>query len=607
MTTTEMGFDLPPLYLLATHLKPEELHDLEGRVSSLTYNIKEAEIIVGNISKRERALFELRRRRVYTEPVGAVDFTESLVMTPRKRKKTSSENDSDSNLDTEDGNKCVSVPPQSMETSSLAHVPGNTKTVKVVKLAWLTDSLAQGTVAPLHDYLLYEGYKKNAPETHVTVNGSGIISHVAADDTSQTRSSILFGGKGSKSSTDVHRQTPSLIRQTTSEHDSALQLPPMPAFLGTTFACQRATPISPLNVAFVDELKKIRTARKLAGDHVGVRAYSTSIATISAYPYVIAFPQECARLPGCGVKIAELWHEWKKTGRLREVDEAQADSKLSVIQVFYEIWGVGDTTARGFYARGWRDLDDVVEHGWDSLSRVQQIGVKYYDEFKLKMPRTEVEYIADTILAHARKINSGFQLVIVGGYRRGKYGSGDVDVVISHPDESATMHIVENLIVSLEKSQHITHTLMLSNHNSERGQRPVSWKGNESKGSGFDTLDKALVVWQKPETKSHAYSSEVEERMHRRVDIVISPWKTVGCAVLGWSGDTTFQRDLRCYCKKEKGFKFDSSGIRSRQDGSWIDLEGGKLGKAPDMLTAERRVFEGLGLDYIPPEDRCTG
>ncbi|KAK1968263.1 Nucleotidyltransferase [Colletotrichum sublineola] len=602
-----MGFDLPLIYILATHLKPEELHDLEGKVSNLTYDIKEAEIIVGKISKRERALFELRRGQVYTDPTGAADVAGLPATTPQKRKRALSENDRDSTLGNEDRDRCGSVPLLSMEASSRAHGPGSANTVKVVKLAWLTDSLAQGKIVPIHGYLIYEGYKKNTPETPVTINGSSIISRTAASGTSQTQSSIRLGETGSKSPTDVHRKIPSLLRQTTSERDLVLKLPPMPSFLGTNFACQRATPVRPPNVAFIDELKKIRTARKLLGDYIGVRAYSTSIATISAYPYVIAIPQEVARLPGCGVKIAELWHEWKITGRLHEADEAQVNPKLSVIQMFYDIWGVGDTTARDFYTRGWRNLDDVVEHGWDSLSRVQQIGVKYYDEFKLKIPRTEVKYIADTILAHARKINLGFQLVIVGGYRRGKQNSGDVDVVISHPDESATMHIVEKLVVSLEKSQHITHTLMLSNHNSERGQQPVSWKGNELRGSGFDTLDKALVAWQKPETESQAYSSGAEERMHRRVDIVISPWKTAGCAVLGWSGDTTFQRDLRRYCRKQKGFKFDSSGIRSRLDGSWIDLEGGKLGRAPDMLTAERRVFEGLGLDYIPPEDRCTG
>ena len=277
-----------------------------------------------------------------------------------------------------------------------------------------------------------------------------------------------------------------------------------------------------------------------------------------------------------------------------------------MLKVFYEIWGVADTTARDFYNRGWRDLDDVVEYGWETLSRVQQIGVKFYDEFHTKIPRAEVETIANTVLKHANEIHGGFQMVIVGGYRRGKLESGDVDIVLSHPDEEVTKGFVECIVVSLEKAKFITHTLTLSTKNTERGQMPVSWKGNEKKaGTGFDTLDKALVVWQDPERTT---GKAKNPNPHRRVDIIISPWKTAGCAVLGWSSGTTFQRDLRRYCKKERCLKFDSSGIRSRADGSWVDFESGPDGKpAPDMLTAERRVFAGLGLEYRPPEERCTG
>ncbi len=62
---------------------------------------------------------------------------------------------------------------------------------------------------------------------------------------------------------------------------------------------------------------------------------------------------------------------------------------------------------REFYNKGWRDLDDIVDYGWQSSSRVQQIGVKYYDEFQLKIPRREVEEIANAILDHARKAPSG--------------------------------------------------------------------------------------------------------------------------------------------------------------------------------------------------------
>lgn len=150
------------------------------------------------------------------------------------------------------------------------------------------------------------------------------------------------------------------------------------------------------------------------------------------------------------------------------------------------------------------------------------------------------------------------------------------------------------------------HTLSVSECNSERGQRPTSFKGAGTAGTGFDTLDKALVVWQDPKFIPTAPSSK-NPNPHRRVDIIISPWGTVGCAVLGWSSETTFQRDLRRYCKA-KGLKFDSSGIRSREPPfDWVDLEDGGKGPPRTMEEAERRVFAGLELEWRPPEERCTG
>ncbi|CAI0644773.1 unnamed protein product [Colletotrichum noveboracense] len=523
---TDLAF--PLIFLLPTHLDADRLHELEEKIPSLTYDIQEAEVILGNISKRQRALFELRQRKLQTVPVEAA--TESQPPgSSRKRKRDEGSSDSDSSAYTEDGyrNGSAAWPiPQTLLKSLEVDI------VRVVKLNWLTESLDQGRVLPLRDFVIYEGPR------------------AAADTTLQDHQPVFRRAEESASASASQRTTmPSLLRQTTSEHDLTITLAPIPGFLRTTYACQRATPADPANAAFIEELKAIRTTRKLMGDQIGVRAYSTSIATLSAYPCNISSPQ------------------------------------------------------------GWRDLDDIVEYGWDDLSRVQQIGIKFYEELKLKITRVEVESIANTILKHARKFSPGYQMVIVGGYRRGKHNSGDVDVIISHPDECATLNFVQKLVVSLEKSGQITHTLTLSNHNSERGQRPLSWDGNQGRGAGFDTLDKALVVWQEPEMSDRSRASSVDSASqrppHRRVDIIISPWKTVGCAVLGWSGDTTFQRDLRRYCKKQRDLKFDSSGIRSRLDGSWLDLEGN--GKAPDMLTAERRVFEGLGLDWVRPEDRCTG
>ncbi|KAM0739210.1 hypothetical protein ACQRIT_006947 [Beauveria bassiana] len=371
---------------------------------------------------------------------------------------------------------------------------------------------------------------------------------------------------------------PGLTRESTSEHD--IQLPLIPYHLHTTYSCQRPTPINPPNSSFIDELKSIRTIRLLQGDKIGK-------------------PQEVSRLPGCGSKIAELYQEWHATGQTEEMRESKADPKIDVLRIFYDIWGVGDTTARHFYQKGWRDLDDIVEHGWKSLSRVQQIGVKYYEEFQKKIGRNEVARIADVILDHAHRLDQAYELIVVGGYRRGREENGDVDVILSHKEEHKTSRLVEKLVLSIENDNYITHTLSLSTRNSERGQVPLQWKGEGStSGAGFDTLDKAMVVWLDPKDA---------KALHRRVDIIVSPWKTVGCAILGWSGETTFQRDLRRYCKKEKGLKFDSSGIRNRANGSWVDLERGDASAADSMEEAERRVFDGLNIPWRSPWDRCTG
>ena len=418
----------------------------------------------------------------------------------------------------------------------------------------------------------------------------------------------------SQHSPSVTRPTP-LIRQTTSEHDNPPELPPIPDYLKTSYSCQRPTPLYTLNDPFIEFLVRIRQARILTNDEVGVRAYSTAIASLAAYPHAISNAEEILHLPGCSERIAALWQEFNDTGHVGAVDDIDNDPEMQTLNLFYEIWGVGPKGARDFYYRkGWRDLDDVVEFGWNNLSRVQQIGVKYYEEFQQKIPRDEVERIGAVILEAANSVAPGCQMTIVGGHRRGKPESGDVDVVVSHPDETVTLYLVQRIVEEVERREWITHTLLLSTANSERNQTPVSWKGDLGHaggfGVGFDTLDKALVVWQDPTWPSREEDLAADPRaknpnVHRRVDIIVSPWRTVGCAVAGWTSGTTFQRDLRRYVKAVLGLKFDSSGVRRRDDGAWVDLEG-VGGKAPDMLTAEKRVFEGLGLEWREPSERCT-
>ncbi|KAL1796319.1 hypothetical protein ACET3X_004859 [Alternaria dauci] len=529
--------------------------------------------------------------------------------------------------------------------------------VWVVKFDWVEACVTTGHLLPLQDNLVYKGKVLERPKSSNTKSIKDIfVAYTKATPASRTllatrphpvqdilgrakldastapkkstyqpKQSRNYGSNHFDGKTFAHSsqhvghtyasQAVHLLQQTTSEYEGEdSDVPPPPEWVkkGIKYACQRFTPGNGPNEDFLDQLKKIRTARTLIDDDIGVRAYSTIIASIAAYPYRLSHPREIAQLPGCDEKTAVLFVEWKNTGKIQAIEDFESDESMKVLRSFYNIWGVGAKTARHFYFNNhWTELDDIIEYGWNDLDRVQQIGVKYYDEFLVPIPRSEVEQIAAVVREHAVKLrDEKITVTIVGGYRRGKAESGDVDMIVSHPDLESTAGLVQEIVESLEKAEWITHTLTMGLTNTKRGQHPLPFRSARGAGVGFDTLDKALVVWQDPSwpTRDQDILENPKAKnpaIHRRVDIIVSPWRTLGCAVMGWSGGTTFQRDLRRYSKAAKGWKFDSSGIRTRSTGEAIMLEGpnGVDGTPED---AEKKVFEGLGLEYIPPEYRVT-
>jgi DNA polymerase IV len=616
--------ELPIVFVLPTHLSVEELEETErlltDRGGTLTYEIIEAGLVLGSIETARRAKFELNIRHVRFETLDsngspeAHEAVTSLLGTSTKRKRADD-------------------PPLSPTEGSFLDEPFARKTglLKIVKLAWLHDSIEQNRLLGLKDYIIcaakisQPGWSKRRSSQATPRQNSDLPTPEPKNlDGSHDKkvSEMEYQGrtfqKARRSRTAIPQAVPTLVRENTSEHELALQekLPGTPAWVkeGKVYACERVTLASSPNSDFLDLLEKIRVVRTLIEDQIGIRAYSTSIASLAAYPYKLSNPREIERLPGCEQKISALFREYQSTGQVAASQALDEDPTLRVVHDFYNIWGVGARTAREWYfERGWRDHDDIIQYGWSDLSRVQQIGLKFFDEFERKISRAEVESIGSVIEQHAKALtDSRMTSTIVGGYRRGKSESGDVDIILSHPDEANTHFFISRLVTALEDSGWITHTLTLAETNSQRNQQPLGLRVDSSKG-GFDTLDKALLVWQDPEWPGKAEAKAHDPKaknpnVHRRVDIIISPWRTVGCAIAGWSSGTTFQRDLRRFAKHKHGWKFDSSGVRDRKTGRWVDLERwtSPATRAQTPLEAERRVFEGLGLDYREPWERCT-
>jgi DNA polymerase IV len=121
-------------------------------------------------------------------------------------------------------------------------------------------------------------------------------------------------------------------------------------------------------------------------------------------------------------------------------------------------------------------------------------------------------------------------------FRRGKSQSGDVDIIISNPKPHATQNFCVGLVKVLEERGIITHTLTISTATSNREENPKhSFRRRGPLGSadhlayGLDSLDKALVVFLLP--KDNPFYTGI----HRRVDLIIAPWRAWGTAIVGWT------------------------------------------------------------------------
>ncbi|KAM0135342.1 hypothetical protein ACHAO1_005228 [Botrytis cinerea] len=680
------AIQFPPTYVFRFLLGDREIKTLEDGLDqsgSLRYKIQEAEVGLARIPTKTRVEFELRKLKLVTVDVtnigkemerseevdvgvkGEVERKRKAGSGKKERRSTSNDNgnevielssDEDETEDEEDEKEMARKKLKSADgKSSPAPIGSNygrssvkvqgeaadnvnvSNTFKVLKIDWYLDSIREGMLLPIDKYLIYEGRRVVEPPKFLP---SDLLTRAAAD---------LGGSPNPKYGPHYRQQQsrkpltrPAFLTESTSEHDDPSYSPPVPEYLKTIYSCERPTPLTSPNDPFINQLKTIKLKRLLDGDPIGVRAYSTSIASIAAYPYPLHSPNELIRLPGCDQKIANLLHQFLNTGTTDEVFDFEQNPRMQVLKTFCNIWGVADITAREFHdQRKWKDLDDIVVEGWNDLKPVQKIGVKYYEELNTPIPRCETEAIGSIILSEARRIDPGFQMVIVGGYRRGKLESGDVDIMLTHRDEKRTLGFLPELTWRLEEQGWITNILLESMKNSERGQWAVElgWKKDSARKTGFDSLDKALVVWQDINFRIEEEEGEGKERKkrknpnpHRRVDIIITPWKTAGAAVIGWSGGTTFQRDLRKYCKAKRNWRFDSSGIRERGTGEWVDLEGGVEGEGPakrdaegggkesgntegrmenDMIEILRKkemaVFKSIGLEWREPWERCTG
>ncbi|KAI0251130.1 hypothetical protein BJV78DRAFT_489289 [Lactifluus subvellereus] len=441
---------------------------------------------------------------------------------------------------------------------------------------WLRGSVAQGCLLPCADYAALSELKAT---TEKQCPRSSSLSAKNPLSKSKSRSHSLLSPPRTTRTAHVDLAPPAFLLP--------LPVPPPPAKLDHTarFSCSRASPLVCVNQSLCSALEILRRSRALESNERSALSYARAIAAIKAFPRIITARErsEVQRLPFIGTKVSKMIDEYLFHGHIAEVEETRQSDRFITLSLFASIYGIGPVTARKLYDLGLRTLRDLEAYyevdadftpaeSSDGAEMDVRIALGLHDDLMQTIPREEVEAIHATIVDHLNVVEPGCVSTLVGGYRRGKPASNDVDIVFTHPDATSAKGLCARLVERLRSAGLVTQVMHLSGFHEYDALRTAQW----------DSLEKALTVYRTP-----------NDGRHRRIDLICALPETYWTAVVGWTGATMFQRDLRS-AAKAIGLKFDSSAITRRRDSHLI------------YPRSEKEVFDIIGLPWVDPTLRNT-
>lgn len=324
---------------------------------------------------------------------------------------------------------------------------------------------------------------------------------------------------------------------------------------------------SDCNHLVIAELQKLANAFRSAGDQWRTYGYEKAISAIRAYGSEIRSYEEAVSIPGVGSKIAAKVSEFLASGCLRKVDEICGSERSQVVELFTKVWGVGPATAQSWFQQGFRTLEDLKAKA--NLTKQQKIGLKHFDDLEDRMPREEVEQIAAVVETAALFVEPKVKVELCGSYRRGKTTCGDVDILLTKPDDIHT-DILPCLLQQLRESGFITDDLV--NLEVNRNHK------------------KYLGVCRLPG----------ENRKHRRLDIFVVPQSEYAAALMHYTGSALFNRSIRLLAAR-KGMSLSEHCLLAGvvREGKEM-LNDGYIVQTPN----EKSIFRLLDIEYRPPEER---
>jgi DNA polymerase lambda len=291
------------------------------------------------------------------------------------------------------------------------------------------------------------------------------------------------------------------------------------------------------------------------------KALSTAIPALKQYTQPIQYGKQAMNdIKGIGKGIADRIDEIINSGTLVEL--GVKNEKYESIDVIKSITGVGDVRAEKWYNLGLRSVEDVKRAILDkkiTSTHHIDLGLKYYDDMKERIPRDEIEKIEKKIQKSLKKVDKNLIFQICGSYRRGLPTSGDIDLLVSNPkyvEHISNEKYLQKIVKKMSEDE------LLIDHLTEDG---------DTKYMGFCKLN----------SKGKA----------RRIDIRVVDYVSYYAAVLYFTGSQHFNIEVRNKAL-EKGMSLNEYGL-SKLDN-----------KEKIFLKSEEELFTILGIPFKTPVER---
>lgn len=297
-------------------------------------------------------------------------------------------------------------------------------------------------------------------------------------------------------------------------------------------------------------------------------AYRKAASAIAKHPGKITNGKDAKKLDGVGEKIAKKIDELLSTGNLEKLQKIRADDTSTAINLLTRISGIGPAAARKLVDDGITSLEELRKRP-EKLNHHQQIGLKHFEDFEMRIPRDEMMQLEEILLKEVHNVDKSYIATVCGSYRRGASSSGDIDCLMTHPSytSQSTKHkpeLLHTVVDRLKEVGFVTDTISLG----------------DTKFMGVCKLEDAK------DEKPHAY---------RRLDVRLIPHDQYYCGILYFTGSDMFNKHMRTVAL-EKGFTINEYTIRP------VGSTG--IAGEPLPVESEEDVFDYIDMAYKKPEER---